>query len=96
MEINSSIDEINKKKQEANEKSRQLQEDLKLAAKELFKDNNGKMFLKYLKEICLWDEVNLNINNEILIYKKGRRDIWSIIRSILPKDVLAQIEIFED
>lgn len=96
MQTNSRVDEILKNQKEAEEKQKKVVEDLKLVSKELFSTINGKFFLKYLKRLCLWDEQDLNINNEILIYKKGRRDIWTIIRNIIPKDVLAQIEIFDD
>jgi hypothetical protein len=96
MQTNSRGDEILKNQKEAEEKQKKVVEDLKLVSKELFSTINGKFFLKYLKRLCLWDEQDLNINNEILIYKKGRRDIWTIIRNIIPKDILAQIEIFDD
>jgi hypothetical protein len=96
MQTNSRVDEILKNQKEAEEKQKKVVEDLKLVSKELFSTINGKFFLKYLKRLCLWDEQDLNINNEILIYKKGRRDIWTIIRNIIPKDILAQIEIFDD
>ena len=91
MQTNSRVDEILKNQKEAEEKQKKVVEDLKLVS-----TINGKFFLKYLKRLCLWDEQDLNINNEILIYKKGRRDIWTIIRNIIPKDILAQIEIFDD
>jgi len=96
MQTNSKVDELLKKQKEAEEKQKKELEDLKLVCKEIFSDVNGKFFLKYLKRLCLWSEQDLNINNDILIYKKGRRDIWTIIRNVLPKDVLAQIEIYSE
>ena len=96
MQHNSKIDELLKKQQEAEEKEKKIIEDLKVVCKDIFSTPNGKFFLKYLKRLSFWSEQDLNINNEILIYKKGRRDIWAIIRNIIPKDVLAQIEIYDN
>jgi len=96
MQHNSKIDELLAKQSEAVEKEKKMVEDLKLACKDIFSTTNGKFFLKYLKRLSFWSEQDLNINNEILIYKKGRRDIWAIIRNIIPKDVLAQIEIYDN
>ena len=94
--MKSKVDEILQKQKEADERERKKTEELKKACRDLFSDVNGKFFLKYLKTICLWSDQDTNINNEILIYKKGRRDIWAIIRNIIPKDVLAQIEIYDE
>lgn len=96
MQHDSKIDELFKKQKEADEKEKKMVEDLKLACKDIFSTPNGKFFLKYLKRLSFWSEQDLNINNEILIYKKGRRDIWTIIRNLIPKDVLAQIEIYDN
>ena len=96
MHNNSTVDEILKNKQLQEQKEKEEIENLKIAAKEIFKDKNGFYFLKFLKKICLWDEQDNNINNEILIYKKGRRDIWLVIRNLLKPDLLAQVEIFSD
>ncbi|MCD8378062.1 MAG: hypothetical protein LUB59_04660 [Candidatus Gastranaerophilales bacterium] len=90
----SKVDSLLEKQAEAEKRKRKEIENMKLACKEAFKDVNGKIFLQYLKKICGWNDQDNNINNEILIYKKGRRDIWTIVRNILPKDVLAQIEIY--
>ena len=38
----------------------------------------------------------MNINTDVLAYKKGRRDSWLILRNLLPKDILAQIEIYDE
>ena len=96
MNSNNKIDEIFEKQKKEEEKQKKIFEDLKIACKGIASGTNGKFFLKFLKDICFWDEEDCNINNEILIYKKGRRDIWIIIRKILPPDVLAQIEIYDD
>ena len=98
MNLNSKniVDKIIKDKEIAENKERKEIENLKLACKELFKDNNGKFFLKFIKKSCGWNEQDNNINPEILIYKKGRRDIWTIIRNIIPKEILSQVEIYDN
>lgn len=96
MQVNSKIDEIQKKQLEQAEKEQKLIADLKLCSQDIFSSKNGQFFLKYLKKLCLWSEQDLNINNEVLIYKKGRRDIWTIIRNVLPKEILAQVEIYDN
>lgn len=92
----SKIDELFEKQKQAEEKQKKIVENLKLSCKDIFSTPNGKFFLKFLKDMCFWSEQDRNINNEILIYKKGRRDIWAIIRNVIPKDVLAQIEIYDE
>lgn len=96
MQTNSKVDELLEKQRKADEKEKKLQEDLKVACQSIFSNPNGKFFLKYLKRMCFWSEQDLNINNEVLIYKKGRRDTWAIIRNIIPKEILAQIEIYDE
>ena len=96
MNNKSKIDEILEKQKQADLREKKEIENLKLACKDIFATPNGKFFLKYLKRLCFWSEQDCNINNEILIYKKGRRDIWAIIRNVIPKDVLAQIEIYDE
>ncbi len=61
---------------------------------ETTKKDYAKIYLQFIKDICLWDLQEENIDKEILAYKKGRRDIWLIIRNFIPKDVLAEIEIY--
>ncbi|MDY6358437.1 MAG: hypothetical protein SPL73_05700 [Cyanobacteriota bacterium] len=95
MQAYSKIDEIYKTRQRALEKQKQLEQNLKKSCSEIFSTVNGKFFLKYLKRICLWSEQDTNINPETVLYKKGRRDIWTIIRNVIPRDVLAQIEIYD-
>lgn len=89
------IDELIEKQNQAELREKKELENLKISAKEVFKSAEGKHILRFLKKACHWDEQDMNINNEVLIYKKGRRDIWLIIRNLLPKDVLAQIEIYD-
>ncbi len=92
----SKVDDLMQKQREAEEKEKKKVEILKEIMKNSFSDANGIMFLKYLKTLCFWAEQDININSDILLYKKGRRDIWAIIRNVIPKDVLAKIEIYDD
>lgn len=87
------VDEILAKEAEQKRKEEKEVEQLKIACKKIFSDKESIFFLEYLFKLCLWAEQDLNINNEILIYKKGRRDIWAIIRNVIPKNVLKEIEI---
>ena len=96
MRIKSRVDELIQQEQKAKEAEKEYYDNLKLSCKELFAGQNGLFFLKFLKKISLWNEQDNNINNEILIYKKGRRDTWAIIRNLIPKDVLAQVEIYDE
>lgn len=96
MNDKSKVDFLLEIKQEKIKQEKEEIKNLKLACKEVFSDVNGKFFLKFLKKICGWNDQDNNINPEMLIYKKGRRDIWAIIRNIVPKDVLAQVEIYDD
>ena len=96
MNNKSKIDEILEKQKQADLREKKEIENLKLACREVFTDVNGKLFLKFLKKISGWNDQDNNINNEVLIYKKGRRDIWAIIRNLIPKDVLVQIEIYDE
>ena len=96
MKIKSKIDEIiNSQKKKQEEQDRKFQE-LKAACGNIFQSRNGKIFLKFLKDLCLWDEQDCNINNDNLAYKKGRRDIWVIVRNLLPKELLVNIEIYNN
>jgi len=97
MQINrkTDVDRILKEAEETIKKQEQEFKNLQNCCLELFKDENGKYLLKFLKDICCWAEEDLNVNRDIIIYKKGRRDIWLILREFLPKDILAQVEVFE-
>lgn len=90
------VDEIYKKQQEKDQKEKQQVEKLKFACSEIFSNPNGKYFLKFLKTYCGWNSQDMNINPEVLIYQKGRRDVWVLIRNILPKNLLAEIEIYSE
>lgn len=96
MNDKSTVDSLIEKQQKRIEREKKEIENIKLACRETFNDVNGKFFLQFLKRICGWNDQDNNINTEVLAYKKGRRDIWNIIRNVLPKDVLAQVEIYDD
>ena len=88
------VDALEQEKLILQEQEKEHQEKLKLAASEIFKGNNGEYVLNFLKEICLWNEQDTNINPNTVLYKKGRQDIWMVFRNILPKDILTKIEIY--
>lgn len=92
----SKVDEIIEQQRKAEQMNEQKTENLKLACKEIAESKNGQYLLKFLYEISGWAEQDCNINSEVLIYKKARRDYWSIVRNIIPLNVLAQIEIYGD
>lgn len=71
-------------------------EKLKFACWKVFNDENGLYILKFLKRICKWEDSDTNINHDQIIYDKGRRQIWTILRTVLPKKVLAEIEIYDE
>lgn len=89
------VDELTKKRQEKKEQEKKFIEDVKTSAENLFNSKNGKFFLKYLMNACLWNEQTINVDSNDVIYKKGRRDIWVLVRNILPKQILADVEIYD-
>lgn len=93
---NSRVDELVKINAEKEAKEKKEIENIRLACKDIFNSTNGKYFLQFLKKICGWNDSGNNINSEILIYQKGRRDIWNVIRNILPKEILVDVEIYEE
>lgn len=90
------IDEITKRQQEKEQREKQQVEKLKLACSEIFSNPNGKYFLEFLKNYCGWNSQDMNINPEVLIYQKGKRDVWVLMRNILPKKLVAEIEIYSE
>ena len=90
------VDGICENQQKAESERQKRIKNLKLALSESTKDVNVKFFLKFLKEACFWSELDDNINHDTIIYKKSRRDLWAVIRTLLPKKVLTQIEILEE
>jgi len=90
------IDKLLEKQQQADERQKRELENLQLCCSQIFNDVNGKYFLRFMKRICCWAEEDMNINHDTIVYKKGRRDVWLILRTLLPKEVLAQIEIYDE
>ncbi len=89
------IDELMKKRKEREEKEKNLINNVMMSAENLFNSENGIYFLKFLMNTCLWNEQTINIEPNDVIYKKGRRDVWVILRNILPKKILADVEVFK-
>lgn len=90
------VDKLLEKQKEADERQQRELDNLKLCCSELFNNTNGKYLLRFLKRICHWSDEDMNINHDSIVYKKGRRDVWLILRTLLPKDVLAQIEVYDE
>ena len=90
----SQIDKIETNINEKIAKQQEEIEKLKLACNEIFSNQNGKFFLNYLKNFCGWNSQDMNINLDVLAYQKGKRDVWILIRNVLPKNLLADIEIY--
>ena len=88
-------EEILKRAKKQKENASKEEEKLKACVLEAVKKEGMKVFLQFLKDLSLWDKVDEDINPEILSYRRGRRDIWLIVRSLVPKDILADIEIYD-
>lgn len=80
-------------RKQAIEKQNEEMKNLQIACKEIFRGQNGLYVLRFLKRICNW-ECESNVDANTLIYRGGRRDIWLIMRTLLSKDILAQVEIY--
>lgn len=89
------IDELLKKQEEADLKKKIEEENLKKCFAKAFASTEGKQVLKYLKKISFWGQQDENINKDVVLYKKGRSDNWAIIRNLIPRETLAQVEIFD-
>ena len=92
-----SITQVERILKEKNQKRIELikeEEILKECFLESTKKDYARTYLQFIKDLCLWDCQEENIDKDILAYKKGRRDIWIIIRNFIPKDLLAEIEIY--
>ena len=90
------IDKLLEKQQQADERQKRELENLKLCCSQIFNDVNGKYFLRFMKRICCWAEEDMNINHDTIVYKKVRSYVCLILRTLLPKEVLAQIEIYDE
>lgn len=96
MDNHSNVDEILEQEKAKKRKEEEEIKKLEMACKEIFTTPDAFYLLKFLYKISLWAEQDTNINSDILIYKKGRRDYWAILRNVIPKGVLAQVEIYGD
>lgn len=70
------------------------EENIKLCFSKATETKEGKMAFKYIKNISCWDSEELNVDSSVLAYQKGRRDTWMLIRQFLPKELLADIEVY--
>ena len=71
------------------------EENLRTCFEQATKTKEGKCAFKYIKKISCWDTEELNVESSVLAYQRGRRDAWLLIRQFLPKQVLADIEIYD-
>lgn len=78
------------------QKQAELDEKLKTCFKAAVETKEGIIAFKLIKKLSLWDEASVNTSAENELYKRGRRDIWLMIRNYLPKKILAQIEVFDE
>lgn len=87
------------KLQELQEKQAQdakvLDEKYKQCFAKALSTEQGKCAFQLLHKLSLWDEMSDNDTSESLIYKRGRRDMWNMVRQYIPKKVLAEIEIYK-
>lgn len=92
--IKTKSDAIKEEKEKELQRQNEEQEKLMFTASKIFSNKNGVYLLKFLKKICLWDSENTNVDKEILAYRAGRRDVWLILRTLIPKEILADVEIY--
>lgn len=88
------VDELQKKRKEKLAEQQQYVNDLKTAIDNLQEEKNLIFFLKFINKICGWNEQSVDITPNELIYKKGKRDIWVALRNVLPRKVVAKVEIY--
>lgn len=89
------VDDLKDVEKNILEKNVKVSENLKKCFLAATKDIDGYKAFKYLKKICLWDEVSERTNMESELYKKARRDIWLLIREYIPPNTLAKLEIYD-
>lgn len=92
----SKVDKLLEEQKNKKEKEEKQIQELKKICENACNDVNVKFILKFIKQICLWNDQNNDITPNIAIYNKGRRDVWAILRNIIPKSVLCQIEIYDE
>lgn len=95
-ETQTSIDNLMIKQRQAEKRKQEKEEALRKCFAKALETPEGKCAFKYIKKISLWDKENRNVDQQVVSYLQGRRDNWLLIRQFLPREVLAQIEIFDD
>ena len=94
-EIKTKLEEIENKQKEEKEKNAEIEEKIKKCFQFATEKKGGLIAFKIINLLCLWSETTANTNSENELYKRGRRDIWNLIRRYIPQEKLAKIEIFE-
>lgn len=94
--IKTNIDKLQEAAEKQAEHAKLLDEAYKKCFESALSTQNGKCAFQLLHKLSLWDEISDNDTSESLIYKRGRRDMWNIIRQYIPKKVLAEIEIYKE
>jgi len=94
----SQIDKIKQEQDAEQLRQAEIAANMKKVCKQAFKGTNGKYLGKFIKDICLWADIKtdrIDVNQDVLAYQKGRRDIWLILREFVDKKDLAEIEIYD-
>lgn len=94
-EVKTKVEENKKFEKEQKEKQQKIDEKLKTCFAAALSTKEGMIAFQLIKKLSLWDEPCSSTNVDSEIYKKGRRDMWLMIREYLPPDILAKIEIYE-
>ena len=95
-EFKNKLDQIKEVEDKQAQKQKELDEKLKICFASALKTKEGQIAFKLIKKLSLWDEASVNTSAEGELYKRGRRDMWLMIRQYIPKKILAQIEIFDE
>ncbi len=92
----SSIDELNRKREEEKQRTLRLkeeEEEYRLVINRLFASEDGQYFLNKMKRACGLNSFDKEINPAKLIEDRGRRAVWfELIRPYLDKTILMQLE----
>jgi len=92
------IDKIAEAQEAEQKRQAEIADNMQKVCKQAFSGTNGKYLGKFMKDICLWADVKndqIDVNQDVLAYQKGRRDVWLIIREFIDKKDLAEIEIYD-
>jgi len=92
-------DIVNSRKEEQQAIQKQREEKILFVCSKQFSGVNGIYLGKFLAEICLWakyEEGDINVDPQSVVYEKARRDVWKILRKFIPAKTLADIEIFDN